>query len=356
MATRHACPGLRRAINWSSGKIVHPAHFTAAQFRTEGPYCWILSHLLVSNIEEVIRTLLEWRKIHGTIRIAEVEWKCSNIRNQTPSYDINVQIYLSDTRYNTSGLIRVLVSRSHSNCSLGYMPAVVRPTHTRHCICTDVQPTLLYLYRCSIYTSLSVQVFNLHFSICTRVQPTLICTRVQTYTSLSVHVFNLHFSIRTRVQPTLLYLYTCSTHISLSVHVFNPHFSICTHGQPTLLYLYTCSTRTYLSVHVFNLHFSTCTRVQTTLLYLYTCSTYTSLSVQVFNLHFCICTHVQPTLLYLYTCSTHTSPYGSFNLFHTQVRKPKGIRQPGTINIAISRGPEHRLHCLLNLVGLTACI
>ena len=233
MATRHACPGLRRAINWSSGKIVHPAHFTAAQFRTEGPYCWILSHLLVSNIEEVIRTLLEWRKIHGTIRIAEVEWKCSNIRNQTPSYDINVQIYLSDTRYNTSGLIRVLVSRSHSNCSLGYMPAVVRPTHTRHCICTDVQPTLLYLYRCSIYTSLSVQVFNLHF---------------------------------------------------------------------------------------------------------------------------CICTHVQPTLLYLYTCSTHTSPYGSFNLFHTQVRKPKGIRQPGTINIAISRGPEHRLHCLLNLVGLTACI
>jgi hypothetical protein len=156
------------------------------------------------------------------------------------------------TRYNTSGLMTVLVSRSHNNCSLGYMPAVARPTHTRHCICTGVQPTLTYLYRCSTYISLPVEAFNLHFY--TGVQPTLLYLyRRSTYT------------IYTGVQPTFLYLYRCSTYTSPSVQVFNLHFSICA---------------------MFNLHFSTCTGVQPTLLYLYTCSTYTSLSVQVFNLHF----------------------------------------------------------------------
>lgn len=143
---------------------------------------------------------------------------------QTPSQVINVQIHLFDTRYNTSGLIRVLVSRSRSNCTLGYKPAAARPTDTRRCICTRVQPTFLYLYTCSTHISLSVQVFNLHFSICTRVQPTL----------LYLYVFNLHFHICTGVQPTLLYLYTCSNYTSLSVQVFNLHFSIYTRVQPTL--------------------------------------------------------------------------------------------------------------------------
>ena len=96
---------------------------------------------------------------------------------------------------------------------------------------------------------------------------------------------------------------------------------------------------------MFNLNFSSCTGVQPTLLYLYRCSTYTSLSVHVFNLHFSICTRVQPALLCLYRCSTCTSRCGSFNLFHIQVRKTKGIRQPGTINIDISWGPQHRLRC-----------
>jgi len=113
----------------------------------------------------------------------------------------------------------------------------------------------------------------------------------------------------------------------------------------TTLYLCRCSTFTSLSIQVFNLRFSICTGVQTSLLYLYRCSTYTSLSVLVFNLHCSICTGVQPTLFYLYRCSTYTSLYGSFNLFHSEVRKTKGIRQPGTINIVISWGPGHRLCC-----------
>jgi hypothetical protein len=100
-----------------------------------------------------------------------------------------------------------------------------------------------------------------------------------------------------------------------------------------------------VSVEVFNLHLSTYTGVQPIFLYLYRCSTYTSLSIQVFNSHFSICTRVQSALLYLYTCSTCTSSYGSFNHFHTQVRKTKGIRHPEAINIAISWGPEHRLRC-----------
>jgi len=78
-------------------------------------------------------------------------------------------------------------------------------THTRHCICAGVQPSLLYLYRCSTYASLSVLVFKHHFSICTGVQPTLLYLYwCSTYTVLSAQVFNLHCSICTGVQPTLL--------------------------------------------------------------------------------------------------------------------------------------------------------
>lgn len=98
--------------------------------------------------------LFEQQKLNESVQIET---------KQTPSYDINVQIYLFDTRYNTRGLTRVLVSRSHSNCSLGYMPAVTRPTHQT-----------LYLQRCSTYTSLPIQVFKLHFSVCTGVQPILL--------------------------------------------------------------------------------------------------------------------------------------------------------------------------------------
>ena len=61
-------------------------------------------------------------------------------------------------------------------------------------------------------------------------------------------------------------------------------------------------------------------------------------------------THTKHTTLYLYRCSTYTSPYGRFNLFHSQMRKPKRIRQPGTINITISWEPEHRLRSKLQEV------
>ena len=85
--------------------------------------------------------------------------------------------------------------------------------------------------------------------------------------------------------------------------MFNLHFTISTRVQPTL-YLYRCSTYTLLSPHVFNLH---------------------SLSVQVFNLHFSL-RQFQPLSL-------------------RSKKKTKGMSQPGTINIVISWGPEHRLRC-----------
>jgi hypothetical protein len=218
MATRH-----RRAINCSDSswvlqklyiRLISPQHGFVQKGRTaefSATFWYRISSKsfgLYSNDGKYVE-LFEQQTWNESVKIIETK--------QAPSYDINVQIYLFDTRYNTSGLIRVLVSRSHSNCSLGYMPTVARPIHTRHCICTGVQPTLLYLYRCSTYISLSVQVFNLHFSICTGVQPTLLYLyRCSTYISLPVHVFN---------------------HTSLSAHVFNLHFSIYTGVQPTLLYL-----------------------------------------------------------------------------------------------------------------------
>jgi len=96
------------------------------------------------------------------------------------------------------------------------------------------------------------------------------CCQTNTHTpdTVSVQVFNLHFSVYTGVQPTLLYLYRCSTFTSLSIQVFNLRFSICTGVQPSLLHLYRCSTYASLSVQVSNLHFSIYIGVQPTLLYL----------------------------------------------------------------------------------------
>ena len=131
----------------------------------------------------------------------------------TPSYDINVHIYLFDTPFNTSGLANKSPCRPQ--------PQQLQLGPHAGCYQTHTHPTL------------SVQVFNLHFSICTGVQPTLICTGVQS---------TLHYLYRC---STYTYLYTCSTYTSLYVHVFYLNFSI---------------------VHVFNLHVSICTRVQPTLL------------------------------------------------------------------------------------------
>jgi hypothetical protein len=71
MSAPKACYQLQRQF-MSSAKIVHPAHFIAAQFRTEGRTAEFPATFWY-RISNVIRTLLELRKIRGTIRIAEVE-------------------------------------------------------------------------------------------------------------------------------------------------------------------------------------------------------------------------------------------------------------------------------------------